>query len=139
MVYKGQIALPFVLLIGGIIVEIVIAGSFISFFVSAASLGEQLSVRAMAAANTGIYDAVMRIARNKEFGATQVDYNITVGSDSVAVTVSRTSDDTNNVYLYTVSSVASARSRERKVVAQLVVDQTTGSVNLDSIEEQPVQ
>jgi len=28
---NGQIALPFVLLIGGIIIEIVIAGSFISF------------------------------------------------------------------------------------------------------------
>ncbi len=136
---SGQVALPFVLLVGGVIIEIVIAGSFVSFFVSATSIGERLSVRALAAANTGIYDAVMRVSRDKEFGAVEVNYDIAVSSDSVSVTVSRTSDDANNIYLYSVLSVASARSRQRKVVAEVVVDQTTGAISIDSIQEQAVQ
>ena len=63
----GQIALPFILLVGGLIVEIVIAGLLVSFFVSASALGERLSVRALAAANAGIDDAIVRISSNKEF------------------------------------------------------------------------
>ena len=136
---NGQIALPFVLLIGGIIIEIVIAGSFISFFVSAVSLGEQLSVRALSAANTGIYDATMKVSSNKEFGVGEINYNIEVGNDTVAVVVSRSSDDAKNLYLYTIESTATSRSRERKIVAELVVDQTTGQLNLKSIEEKAIQ
>jgi uncharacterized protein (UPF0333 family) len=137
---NGQIALPFVLLIGGIIIEIVIAGSFISFFVSAVSLGEQLSVRALSAANTGIYDATMKISSNKEFGAgvEGISYNIEVGNDTAVVEVSR-SVDPKNFYLYTIESTATSRSRERKIVAELVVDQTTGQLSLKSIEEKAIQ
>lgn len=136
---NGQIALPFVLLIGGIIIEIVIAGSFISFFVSAVSLGEQLSVRALSAANTGIYDATMKISSNKEFGVGGINYNIEVGNDTAAVVVSRLVDDTKNLYLYTIESTATSRSRERKIVAELVVNQTTGQLSLKSIKEKAIQ
>jgi len=132
---KGQIALPFVLLVGGIIIEIVVAGSFISFFVSASSLGERLSVRALSAANTGMYDAVMRISNNKEFGAGGTTYSIDVGNDTTSVTVSRTVDDANDLYEYTIESTATARSRNRKVVAKVVVNQTTGQINLKSVGE----
>ena len=132
---KGQIALPFVLLVGGIIIEIVVAGSFISFFVSASSLGERLSVRALSAANTGMYDAVMRISNNKEFGAGGTTYSIDVGNDTTSVTVSRTVDDANDLYEYTIESTATARSRNRKVVAKVVVNQTTGQINLKLVGE----
>src|SRR6056297_719410 len=108
---EGQIALPFVLLVGGIIIEIVLAGSFISFFVNASALGERLSVRALSAANTGVYDAVMKISRNKEFGSGGVSYEISVGDDSVLVDVSRSSDDAQDIYVYNVESVATARNR----------------------------
>ncbi|MEX1014308.1 MAG: hypothetical protein WDZ80_04075 [Candidatus Paceibacterota bacterium] len=136
---KGQIALPFVLLIGGIIVEIVIAGSIVSFFVNAASLGERLSVRALAAANTGVYDAMEKISSNKEFSVSPVEYEIIIGDDSVTVNVSRVEDAGNNVYEYTISAIAVAESRQRKMQAIVFVDQTTGQLNLNSIEEQPVQ
>jgi hypothetical protein len=136
---KGQIALPFVLLVGGIIIEIVIAGSFISFFISASSLGERLSVRALSAANTGMYDAIVKISSNKEFGAGGVNYETGVGDDTVSVSISRSVDDTNNVYVYTVLSTASARNRERKVRAELIVDQLTGKVNLQSVEEVSIE
>lgn len=133
----GQIALPFVLLVGGIIVEIVIAGSLVSFFINATSLGEKLSIRALAAANTGIYDAVMKISANKEYAASPVNYNITINDDVVSVNVSRTASPT--IYLYTVDAVATAKNRKRRVVAKVVVDQTSGRINLNSIEEESVQ
>lgn len=136
---KGQIALPFVLLVGGIIVEIVIAGSIISFFVNASSLGERLSVRALSVANTGVYDAVQKISTNKEFGAGGKTYTINVDGYSTTVTISRSEDNTNDVYNYTIESEAVVRSRQRKMQAKLVVNQTSGQVNLKSIEEVPVQ
>ncbi len=98
-------------------------------------MGERLSVRALSAANTGVYDAVMRVSNNKEFGAGGTTYSVDVGNDTASVTVSRTVDDTNNLYEYTIESTATARSRNRKVVAKLVVNQTTGQINLKSIGE----
>lgn len=136
---KGQIALPFVLLVGGIIVEIVIAGSIVSFFVNASSLGERLSIRALSVANTGVYDAVQKISTNKEFGAGGKTYTIDIDGSTATVTVSRTEDNTNNVYNYSIESEAQVRNRQRKMDARLVVDQTTGQVNLRSIEEVPIQ
>ncbi len=134
----GQIALPFVLLIAGIIVEIVIAGSLVSFFVSASSLGERLAIRALAAANSGVYDAVMRISSNKEFASTPENYQITVSDDTVTISVSRVADGSSGTYAYTVESTATARNRQRKIVAEIIVDQTTGLINLGSISEQAV-
>ncbi|MFB6212849.1 MAG: hypothetical protein ABEI53_03495 [Candidatus Magasanikbacteria bacterium] len=138
---SGQIALPFVLLIGGIIVEIVIAGSLISFFVSGQALGQKLSLRALSAAKTGVYDAMTKISFNKEFGAGGKTYTISnagIGGDTVTVDVSRNVDNSTNSYIYTIKATATARSRERKFVAKVIVDQTTGKVSLSSIKEQPV-
>ena len=65
---RGQITLPFILLVGGIIVEIAIAGLFTAYFLSSANLGERLATRAASAAYSGIQDAMVKITRNKEFG-----------------------------------------------------------------------
>ena len=137
----GQIALPFILLVGGLIVEIVIAGLLVSFFVSASALGERLSVRAFAAANAGIDDAIVRISSNKEFiSCSPPDgYNITVGEDTVFVSVCRTEDNPNNIYNYTIEAEATARNRQRKLAAEVVVDQTTGTLSLKSCKEQAKQ
>jgi len=136
---KGQIALPFVILVGGIIVEIVIAGSIVAFFANASVLGERLSVRAITAAKSGTYDAMMKIANNKEFAAIPVNYNLTINGDAVSISVSRTIDDVSGIYNYIVESVAIARSRQRKIVAELIVDQITGDTDLRSLGEAPVQ
>jgi len=139
----GQVALPFILLVGGLIVEIVIAGLLVSFFVSASALGERLSVRALAAANAGIDDAIVRISSNKEFTnvncSVPIEYNITVGDDTVLVSVCRTVDGINNVYNYTIEAEATARNRQRKLAAEVVVNQTTGTLSLKSLEEQAIQ
>lgn len=139
---NGQATLSFILLVGGIIVEVAIAGALIAFFLSGAGLGDRLSARAYNAAQTGIRDAQLKIARNKEFCGTcsfPVQYSFLVGSDSVAVGVARADDSVNNAYLYTFTSIGTSASRQRKFVAVLVVDKATGYVQLKSNQEQPVQ
>lgn len=139
---RGQITLPFVLLISGIIVEIAIAGSFVTYFLSTSGYGDRLAERASIAAHSGIRDALQRIANNKEFSnapcAAPYAYSITFDSDSAAVSVCRTADAASNKYVYTISSIGTAVSRQKKFVATLLVDQTTGRVYLESTVEQPI-
>ncbi|MEX2436613.1 MAG: hypothetical protein WD471_00440 [Candidatus Paceibacterota bacterium] len=135
---SGQIALPFILLVGGIIIEIVIAGSIISIFVNNSTLGERLSLRALAAANSGIYDAMEKLSSNKEFASSGLEYEVNVGNDTATVSISRVVDDNNNIYIYTINSLAVASSRQRKLTAVVLINQTTGELNLSSVEEVPV-
>ena len=60
-------ALPTVLLIGGVIIEIAIAGVFIVYFLGQSSFGVKWSAEALAAGRTGVYDAVLKIIREKIF------------------------------------------------------------------------
>ncbi len=134
--------LPFVLLIGGIIVEVAIAGAFVTYFLSSSGYGERLSVRATAAAESGIRDAMMRITQNKEFvpDAGQTSYSIYVSQDNndfALVSVGRTTQ--SGVYRYTVTSLGTAVSRQRKFSAVVSVSAVTGRVELESIKEIPVE
>lgn len=139
----GQMTLPFILLVSGIIVEIAIAGSFVAYFLSTSGYGERLSVRANAAAYSGIRDATLRISQNKEFVSNACTapftYSVTVGSDATSVSVCRTTDETNGRYAYVVQSIGTAGSRQKKLNTQLSVDMVTGRVQLESIEEQTIE
>ena len=134
---RGQIALPFVLLVGGIIAEIVIAGSVVAFFASASSVGEQLALRSLSAAYAGVYDGILKVSGNKETASLgDVKYTVTSGSDSANVIISRTTDDASDSYVFTITATASARTRRRKVVASLTANQVTGVVRIISVTEQ---
>ncbi len=135
---RGQIALPFILLVSGIIVEITIAGSFITYFLSTSGLGERLNLRANTAAQSGLRDAMIRIARDKDYAASTQNYNLTVGSDTAAVTVSRTVDSGLGIYIYTIASTGTASSRQRKLVATVIVNQKNGYLQLQSLIDTPV-
>lgn len=140
---RGQITLPFVLLIGGIIVEIAIAGSFVTYFLSSSGYGERLGNRANAAAQSGAWDAMVKISQNKEFSSASCglpySYSVTVGSDSAVVSVCRTTNSSLNAYVYTLTAVGTAVSRQKKLIATLIVDVTTGRLRLESTVEQAVE
>jgi len=133
----GQIALPYVLLISSIIVEIAVAGAFVAYFVSTGALGDRLSSRADATAYSGVYDAMRKIAENKEIG-NQAPYCLSVGSDTVQVTIGRTTDTPANAYVYDIHAIAKAGTRYTQRAATLIVEKTTGEVHLQSITEEPV-
>ncbi|MEK7479563.1 MAG: hypothetical protein AAB634_03470 [Patescibacteria group bacterium] len=134
---RGQITLPFILLVGGIIVEIAIAGLFTAYFLSSANLGERLATRAASAAYSGIQDAMVKITRNKEFGNQM--YSLEIENDSATITVSKADDAGGGAYLYTIESLARAGSREKKFVANLVVNKISGKTALQSLEEVPIR
>lgn len=133
--------LPFILLIGGIIVEIAIAGSFVAYFLSTSGYGERLSIRATAASNSGIRDAIVRIAQNKEFTEQPCSdpyvYSFPVGEDSVTVSVCRASESSK--YVYTIESIGYAESRQKKLVARIPVDKITGYAQIESVLEEAIE
>lgn len=133
-------ALPMVLLIGGIVVEIAIAGAFIAFFTAQSGLGIKLSDEALVAAKAGAQDAVLKIIRNKDFSSSS-GYVLAVGNRSAVITVCRDSYtvssicDTPNIGKDEIISIGSAALKRRKLKAMVNVNSITGEVKIESIEE----
>lgn len=128
---SGQAALAFVLLVGGIIVEIAIASSFITYFLNNSGFGERLLARARSAAQSGIVDAQLKLSRNKELGP--MNYTLVVGNDIVDVAIARTINPTT--YSYTITARGLAVNRERTLTSNIIIDQRTGILALKSLTE----
>ncbi len=134
----GQIALPFILVVSGIIMEITIASTIVAYFLSSSGLSERLSVRAALAARTGVNDALIRIVRDKEYGASTQNYSFNVDRDVATIAVSRIVNVPANIYVYSIVSVGAAGARQRKMIGTLSVDQVTGRTRFESLVEVPV-
>ncbi len=135
--------LPFILLVSGIIIEITIAGAFVSYFLSTSGYGERLAARAESVARSGINDALARVMQNKDFSivpcSAPYTYTVTSGGDTAGVSLCRTTDFSTNKYTFTITSIGVAASHQKKFVATALVDQTTGQTELQSISERPVE
>ena len=136
--------LPFILLVSGIIIEITIAGAFVTYFLSTSGYGERLAARAESVARSGINDALARVMQNKDFSivscSTPYTYTVTSGGgDTAGVSLCRTTDFSTNKYTFTITSIGVAVSHQKKFVATALVDQTTGQTELQSISERPVE
>ena len=133
--------LPMVLLVGGLVVEIAIAGAFIAYFLSQSGFGVKLSAEALAAAKAGIQDAKMRIVRNKNFIPSPNPYTLTIGNNSAQITVCKelktvsTACDTAMTGKFEITSLGMAFTKRRQVQAILYVASTTAEVKLESENE----
>ena len=133
--------LPVVLLVGGLVVEIAIAGAFIAYFLSQSGFGVKLSAEALAAAKAGIQDAKMRIVRNKNFIPSPNPYTLTIGNNSAQITVCKelktvsTACDTAMAGKFEITSLGTAFTKRRQVQAILYVASTTAEVKLESEKE----
>jgi uncharacterized protein (UPF0333 family) len=138
---KGAATLPVVLLVGGLVVEIGIAGAFIAYFLSQSGFGLKLSAEALAAAMSGIQDAKMKIVRNKNFIPSPNPYTLTIGNNSAQITVCKdlktvsTACDTAMNGKFEITSLGTAFTKYRQVRAILYVDGVTGEVKLESEKE----
>jgi len=128
---NAQIALPAVLLIGGIIIELGIAGAFIAYLLSSTVFTEKLSNRALAAAKAGIDEAFLRIAENKDYTCT--DSSISTGLAQVTISIEENPSG-YPVGTRKIISVGKAFNRERKLQAIVSVS-PLGKVNLVKLEE----
>jgi len=134
---NGQIALPFVLLLSGIILEIVVAGFLASYFSSSSGYGLKLYYRASSVAYTALNDVLMQISRNKDFGIENSNYGIMVGRDTASISIQTTIYST--FYFYEITVLGVAGSRQAKLIALLNVDRKTGLVKVQSIKEAPIE
>jgi len=128
---KATAALPAMLFIGGIIVEIGIAGAFISYYLSQSGFGIKMSAEALAAAEAGVQDALIKIIRNKDF--TSSGYDLMVGNRSANVVVCK--DTCAGTGKHKITSIGSALVKRRKIEAVVNVNNTTGEVKIESIQE----
>lgn len=124
-------ALPAMLFIGGIIIEIALAGAFISYYLSQSGFGVKMSAEALAAAEAGIQDALIKIIRNKNF--TSSGYSLTVGNRSANIVVCK--DTCSGTGKHKIISTGSALTKRRKIEAVVNVDSATGEVKIESIAE----
>ena len=129
---NGQIALPIVLLIGGIVVEIGIIGASFSYILISSGYGERLSAIALAAAHSGIQDAFLELARSKNFpSSTYFLYDLGRGKATVKVEKPGTGRRQ-------ITSIGEALLRKRKLQAFLSVDEITGKIFFESLTEEPL-
>lgn len=127
---KAVAALPLILFIGGIIVEIGAAGLILAYFLTQSGFGVKLSAEALAAAQAGVEDATIKVVRDKNFAGGVT--TIKVGARTAEVSVVK---DSPSVGKYKITSVGSALNKRRKLEAVLNVDGLTGEVKMESIVE----
>lgn len=126
-------ALATMLMISGIIVEIAIAGTLLSFVFIRSGLSSRLTAEASIVARAGIQDALLRLARDKDLST---QYVLTVGSYSTTVGVTRDNDCTTGFTGRTcITSSSVALTSKKKFQAITAVDVTTGEVRVISIYE----
>ncbi len=127
-VRNGQAALSFVFLIGVIVLSIGVAVAFLANSFLNSGYGYQAANRAMAVASAGAEDALMRLARNKDFSSVS-SYSVPVGSDSASVTVNQNSPSTGQAKIVSSATVS---FQQRKFQVVVSIDSTTGQVSLIS-------
>jgi len=137
---KGVAALPVILLISAIILEIVAAAAFLAFSFSSGSFGTLLATEAFFGSRTGVDDAFYRVIKNNY----RSSYNLTVdaGTHSVAVDVTVEKDPVDlgacNVSWgcrYRIRSTGTALFRSRKTEAILSVDPNNREMRKESFKE----
>ena len=144
---EGIVALPLMLLISGIVLEMTIAATLIVFYVLQGSAGTRNAADALAVARSGVSDATMQLARNMDFDGS---YELAPGAQRVArVTVCNqgrkiTACDVSGGCEYTnpsdagkveVTASGTVRGRNRCVRAVYAVDGDTGEIRLESSGE----
>ncbi len=138
---KGAATLPAVLLIGGLVIEISIAGAFIAYFLSQSGFGIKLSAEALSAAKSGIQDAKMRVVRDKNFIPSLNPYTLTNGNGSVQITVCKNLKtvsspcDTAMENKFEITALGMALTKRRQVRTILFIDSLTGEVKTESENE----
>lgn len=144
---RGIVALPLMLLISGIVLEMTIAATLVVFYMLKGSTGARNAAEALVAAQSGISDVAVRLARNMGFDGT---YSLTFDAQRAAqVTVCNQGRKTtpcsaSGGCVYTnpsdagkaeVTAVGTVQGRNRCVRALYAVDGETGEVRLESSGE----
>ncbi len=140
---KGLASLPVVLLLGGIIIEIAIAGAFIFYYVNSNVYGTKLSNQAAATARAAVEDAVLRVIRNPNCGGVDpcpANYTITTGGGTATVSICKDicpADASIGIGQTEIIADARASSKKHRIITILNVSTTVPFVTIASITDVP--
>jgi len=132
---KGTAFLPIVLVVGAVVIEFVVAGAFLIYYLNSSNFGVRLSAEAFEAASAGIEDALIKIVRNKNCPDVNCvsSYTLEVGNRSAVVTICKDTCAGNGTHQ--ITSVGRALTRRRQLVAVVETNSITGEVRIISIKE----
>ena len=119
----GQATISLVFLIGGLVIMVAVSLAFLILSFINSGYGFRAANQALSAANGGVSDALMILARNKDYSGS---YSLPVGSYAANVTVS----SNPAIGQTTITSLASASRYQRKVQAIVAVNSSTGQTDL---------
>ncbi len=131
---KGISALPTILVLGGVIMNIAIAATLGVFLIVSSGFGDRLSAEALAAAHAGIKDGMLKVARNKDFTTSTGGYTFPVGNRAVTVIVCRDLPECGGTGKTKVTAIGNAMTRKRTLEAILTVS-PFGEINMQSLAE----
>ncbi|OGM95533.1 hypothetical protein A2532_00540 [Candidatus Wolfebacteria bacterium RIFOXYD2_FULL_48_11] len=144
---EGIVALPLMLLISGIVLEMTIAATLVVFYVLQSSAGTRNAADALVVARSGASDAAVQLTRNMGFDGT---YTVALGTQRTAqITVCNqgrkmTACSEAGGCVYTnpsdagkaeVTALGTVRGKNRCVRAAYAVDGDTGEIRLESSGE----
>lgn len=132
---KGFSALPTILIISMIIMEVSVVAVILANTFNNTRFGERLSSEAYGAARSGVQDGILRVIRIKDCPTDPnpgcpSSYTFTAGSRQADVSIA---DEGNGVIV--VGSIGRASLRSRKIEATLGVSSSTGEVLIQSLKE----
>jgi hypothetical protein len=131
----GFSSLPTILFLGGLIVEVTLAVTFVLSLFSATSAVSGRSAEAFYVAYAGVNDGIIRVLRNKDCptGSCPSSYDLGIGGRTAHVTICK--DTCAGSGKTQVDAVGSVLLEKRKIRAVLTVNATTGLASVDSISE----
>ncbi|MDP3729337.1 MAG: hypothetical protein Q8R26_01085 [bacterium] len=129
---KGIAALPTILIMGSIIVEITIAATVSAFLVVNTEAGARFSEAALLAAKSGANDALLRITRDRTFSSSLYQLPVGVGVQADVIVAAEGFNKKK------VTATGSLRNWKRKIEAVVSLDDQTGLIRLESMDEVPL-
>ncbi len=131
---RGIVSITTVMIIGTVIMETALVGLVVAYLVGEQGMGVRASYSAIAAAESGVSDVFLHIARNKDWVPSISPYTITVGNFLVDVAVAKAPID-SRFNQYTVIATGRALTKKVQIQGIFVVDGYTGSINQQSLTE----
>lgn len=142
---KGIVALPLMLLISGIVLEMTIAATLVIFYLLQGSAGTRNAAEALSTAQSGVNDALTQLVRNLNFSTT---YTISLDAQHVArIWVCNQGHKTAGCDIagscttltdpgkVEVTSLGTVRGRNKCIRAVYDIDTTNGQIKLESSGE----
>ncbi len=138
---NGVVMLPIVLLIGGVIIEIGIAGAFITLYSGQVTFGIKTASEALAAAHSGVEDGMIKIVRDKNTSLAST--TVLFGETSAEVSILK--DFAGGFPAPgkdTITAIGSAgvgsMKKKRKLQSVVNVNQGTGEMRIEWLREIPL-